>query len=133
MIPSPIVSTSPKDAHLFELFCGAIETALEYVRLAETGKTHIGNHDNWPQLLWHENGLPYITSASEGPKNYADAIQVLYSFLYALNTAEPAPDFSKEPKFLALIEYAKTQPRLREYFLAQLWWVSQYQSRFRVA
>jgi hypothetical protein len=111
------VSTSPKDAHLFELFCGAIEVGREYVRLAETGKTHIGNHDNWSELLWHENGLPYITYTSQGPKNYADAIQGFYSFLYALNTAEPAPDFSKEPKFLALIEYAKTQPRLREYFL----------------
>jgi hypothetical protein len=34
---------------------------LEYVRLAKTGKTHIGKHDNWPELEWHdENGLPWV-------------------------------------------------------------------------
>jgi hypothetical protein len=111
------VSTIPKDAHLFELFCGAIEVGLEYVRLAETGKTHIGNHDNWPELLWHENGLPYIINASQGPKNYADAIRGAYLFLVALDSGEIPRDFNKEPKFLALIEYAKVQPRLKTFFL----------------
>jgi len=113
------VPTSPKDPRLFELFCSAIDKALEYVRLAETGKTHIGTHQNWPELRWHDNGLPWITHTSfDAPKNYADAVQGLYSALNGLIPGgEPIPDFRKEPNFLALVAYAKTQPRLQKYFM----------------
>jgi len=111
-----IVSTSPKDPRLFKLFCGTIETALEYVRLAETRKTHMGKHDNWPELRWHEeSGLPWVTTSSQGPENYADAIVGLYSLLYAIGLGEKPLDFSKEKNLVALIEYVKTQPRLLNY------------------
>jgi hypothetical protein len=111
-----IVNTSPKDPRLFELFSGAIETALEYVHLAKTGKTHIGKHDNWPELRWHEeSGLPWVTSSSQGPENYADAVQGLYSALYAIGFHEEPLDFTKEKNFVALVEYVKTQPRLLNY------------------
>jgi len=109
------VRTSPKDPHFFELFCGAIETGLEYVRIAESGKTHIGKHDNWPELQWRDNGLPFIFNSSDGPKNYGDVIKGLYSVLYGLISGEAPPDFSKEPAFLALVEYAKRHPRLNKY------------------
>lgn len=109
------MSTHPKDAHLFDLFCGAVARGLEYVRLADSGRTYIGNHSHWPTLLWQDNGLPYIHNTSDGPKNYSDAIGSLHSFLYALGTDERPLDFSKEPEFLALVEYAQAEPRLRRY------------------
>jgi hypothetical protein len=107
---------TPRDPLLFELFCDAIRTGLEYVRLAETGKTRIGAHLNWPELRWHENGLPWITHRSfDTPKDYSNALNGLYSALYGLGSDEKAPDFKKEPAFIALTEYAKHQPRLRGY------------------
>jgi hypothetical protein len=111
------VSESPRDPRLFDLFCGAIEKALEYVRLADSGKTHIGTHRNFPELDWHENGLPWIKDSSDEPKNYGDAIQGFYSILFAVGSDEPALDFNKEQNFLALVEYAKTQPRLEKYLM----------------
>lgn len=106
------------DSHFFDLFCGAIETVLEYVRQAETGKTHVGTHKNWPELQKHEeNGLPWITARYPDPKNYGDAIGGLYSAMFALGTGEPPLDFSKEQSFLALVEYAKANPRLRQYLV----------------
>jgi hypothetical protein len=111
-----ILSTSPKDPRLFELFCGAIETALDYVRLAKTGKTHVGKHNNWPELRWHEgSGLPWVTTRLEGPENYGDAIGGIYSMLYAMGLKEEPLDFSKEQNFVALVEYSKSQPRLLSY------------------
>jgi len=93
-----------------------METALEYVRLAETGKTHIGKHDNWPEIRTHEeNGLPWVTTNSQGPRNYADAVGGLYSVLYAIGLGEPRLNFSEEQNFIALVEYAKTQPQLMSY------------------
>ncbi len=113
------MSTNPLDPRLFELFCGAIEKAVEYVRLAETGKTHVGPHLNWPELRWHDNGLPWITHTSfDTPRNYSDAVRGLYSALHGLTPGgEPPLDFGKELNFLALVAYAKTQPRLQEYFM----------------
>jgi hypothetical protein len=109
------VSTLPKDPRFFELFCRVIETGLRYVRLAESGKTYIGKHDNWPELQWRDNGLPFIFNRSDGPQNYGDVIRGLYSALYGLFSGEAPPDFSKEPTFLALVKYAKTNPRLKKY------------------
>lgn len=114
------MSLEPEDPHLFELFSDTVQTGLRYVALAETGKTRVGTHEKWPEIRWHKNGLPYVTSGtSEGPKNYGDAIDGLYSFLFGTllgPDAEKPPDFSKEATFLALIDYVKTQPRLRDYF-----------------
>ena len=108
------------DASFFELFCGAVGTALEYVRQAETGKTHIGTHGKWPELQKHEeNGLPWITTRYPEPKNYGDAIGGLYSVLFALGTGKPPLDFIKEQSFLALVEYAKANPRLRQYLFLE--------------
>ncbi len=115
---SALMNESPRDSHLFDLFCGAVETALEYVRLAKTGQTHIGKHDNWPELRWHEkSGLPWVTTSSESPENYADAISGIYGMLFGLGMGENEKplDFRKEEKFIALVEYAKTQPRLANY------------------
>ena len=112
------MSTSTKeiDSRFFELFCNAVGTALEYVRQAETGKTHIGVHENWPEIRYHEeSGLPWVTSTSEAPKNYGDAIQSLYSAFYSLGTDEPPLNFNKERTLIALVDYAKAQPRLRQY------------------
>src|SRR6266404_1582090 len=112
------MSESPRDSRLFELFCDAIETALEYVRLAKTGKTQIGKHNNWPELEWHdENGLPWVKTSSQGPENYGDAIGGLYSFLWAVGSEEKPLDFRKEQTFIALIDYAKSQSDLRNYLM----------------
>jgi hypothetical protein len=112
------VSTSAKeiDSRFFELFCNAVGTALEYVRHAETGRTHIGTHENWPEIHYHEeSGLPWVRSTGEAPNNYGDAIQGLYSTLYGLGTDESPLDFNKEQTLIALVDYAKAQPRLRQY------------------
>jgi hypothetical protein len=112
------VSTSTKeiDSRFFELFCDAFRTALEYVRQAETGKTHIGVHENWPEIHYHEkSGLPWVRSTGEAPKNYGDAIQGLYSALYGLATDEPPLNFDEEQTLIALVDYAKAQPRLQQY------------------
>lgn len=114
-IPNP--GSQVIDPQFFELFCGAIDTALQYVRHAKTGKTHIGYHDNWPELQYHEeNGLPWVSTSAQGPKDYGEALNGLYSALFAL-PGDPGLDFTKEPSFVALLQYAKTQPRLRQYFL----------------
>lgn len=106
------------DPRFFELFCGAFDTALQYVRQAETGKTHIGRHENWPEIAYHEeNGLPWVKSTGESPNNYGDAIQGLYSLLFTLGSDEPPLNFSKEQTFIALLDYAKAQPRLRQYLV----------------
>ncbi len=109
------MSTRPKDAHLFDFFCGAVAKGLEYIRLADSGRTYIGRHQHWPTLLWQDNGLPQIHNTSDGPKNYSDAIRGFYSSLYVLGTGKPPLDFSKEPAFLALVEYAQAEPHLRRY------------------
>jgi hypothetical protein len=114
------VSAQPRDPRLFELFSAAVQKALEYVRLAETGKTHIGSHDNWPEISWHENGLPYVTKKiSDNPKNYSDAISGIYSSLYGiLGVAdEPILEFSKEPEFLNLANYMNQHTRLQALLL----------------
>lgn len=104
------------DSRFFDLFCDAIDRALEYVRLAETGKTHIGNYQNWPELRYHEeNGLPWVSSSYYGPKNYADALNGLYSSLAVIGLREPSLDFAKERSFALLVDYARTQPRLSQY------------------
>jgi hypothetical protein len=106
------------DPRFFDLFCGAFDTALQYVRQAETGKTHIGTHENWPEIEYHEeNGLPWVKSTGESPKNYGDAIQSVYSFLFALGSENPPLDFRKEKTFSALGDYVKAQPRLMRYLL----------------
>jgi hypothetical protein len=109
------VSKIPQDPRLFELFCGAIETGLEYVRRAETGTTYIGSHNNWPELMWHDNGLPYISNTSDGPKDYGDAIRDQFFSLHGFGSDEPFPEYRKEQNFLALVEYTKSQQRLNEY------------------
>jgi len=112
------VSNSPRDPRLFDLFAGAIGRGLKYVRLAETGKTYIRKYDNWPELKWHDNGLPWITTKSfDAPKDYSEAIRGIYSLLSALGTGEPPLDFTKEPEFLALLEYARTHSRLTRYLI----------------
>jgi len=115
------VSTQPRDVRLFDLFGTALQVGLDYVRLADTGKTHIGTHTNWPELKWHDNGLPYLTSGiSDGPKDYSEAIRgSLYSLIYGMSTGQKALDFRRETGFIALVEYAKTQPRLREYLMLE--------------
>ena len=107
------------DASFFDLFCEAVGTALEYVRQADAGKTYIGTHKNWPELQRHEeNGLPWITTHYPERKDYSDAIGGLYSALSAIGTtSEPPLDFSKEQSFLALVKYAKANPRLRQYLI----------------
>jgi hypothetical protein len=112
------VSLEPDDPRLFELFSDAVQTGLRYVALAETGKTRVGTHEKWPEIRWHENGLPHVTSGtSESPKNYADAINGLYSYFFGVLSGldgETPLDFGKEAAFLALVDYAKTQPRLKD-------------------
>lgn len=115
MITSAIVSKVPEDPRLFELFCRAVDKGLEYVRLAESGKIYIANHSDWPELLFRENGLPYVYS-TDGPRNYGDAIRDHPVSMYGLGAGDPVPEYRKEEKFLALVEYTKSQPRLSEYF-----------------
>jgi len=106
------------DSRFFELFCGAIDEALEYVRQAGTGKTHIGNHENWPELRYHEeSGLPWVCTSAQGPENYGDAISGIYPALFALGTGRPSLDFGKDRSFMALGDYAKAQPRLQQYLV----------------
>lgn len=114
------MSTIPRDPRLFDLFSGAIKTGLKYVSLAETGKTHIGTHTHWPEIRWHENGLPWITDrGSQGPKNYSDAILGIYSGLYGFGPlGQPPLDFLNEPEFLALVDYVNTNPHLSDFLLS---------------
>lgn len=112
----------PIDPRLFELFCGALETALEYVRQAKNGKTRIGKHENWPELDHHkENGLPWVTTSSQGPEDYSEAISGIYSALWGLGFAsdEERLDYAKENSFVALVDYAKAQPRLSQYLVLE--------------
>lgn len=110
----------PIDPRLFDLFCGALETALWYVREAKTGKTHIGKHEHWPELQYHEqSGLPYVTTTSMGPEDYSDTISGIYSALYGMFSGEEQLDYSKEKSFVALVDYVKGQPRLSQYFVLE--------------
>jgi hypothetical protein len=115
------VSPQPKDPILFELFSDAVQKGLEYVRTADKRRIHIGTHSNWPELRWHDNGLPWVTSTSDGPKDYSDAVVGGFSFLSAMLTGsdEPPSRFDNEPEFLALVDYVKVQPRLRTFFLLE--------------
>jgi hypothetical protein len=106
------------DSRSFDLFCGAFDTGLQYVRRAEAGKSYIGTHENWPEIEYHENnGLPYVKSTGESPKDYGGAIQFSFSAIFGLRDDEPPLDFRKEPTFISLIDYAKTEPRLKQYLL----------------
>ena len=105
------MNPNPKDPQLFELFCGAIECALGYVRLAET-KNYIGSYDNWPELKPPYNGMPHISRFGTGPRNYAGVINELFG----MRAGESAANWLKEPQLIALVEYAKVHPRLKEYF-----------------
>lgn len=112
------MSTTPKDPRLFELFTGAIQTGLRYVSLAETGKTHIGKHTPWPEITWHDNGLPWVSSkGSEGPNKYSDAILSVYASLYGITPEPGGPPlrFETEPEFVALVEYVKNHPHLHDF------------------
>ena len=106
------MSTTPTDQRLFELFCDVVEAGLKYVRLADSGRIFIGTHDGWPKLMRGEDGLPYVTYGSEGPRNYGDVVWTWSSRMFGLGSEDPAPEFEKEPSFIALVEYAKSQPRL---------------------
>jgi hypothetical protein len=100
------------------LFCGAVETGLWYVHQAKTGKTYIGKRKNWPELEYHEeNGLPRVTTISDGPEDYSSTISGGYSALWGMLSGEEPLDYAKEKSFLALREYAKEQLRLDQYFV----------------
>ena len=110
------MNTTPRDSELFDLFCSAIKTGLEYVDLAKKGKRYIGTHNNWPELQRHDNGLPWITHKTyDTPKNYADVVSGFHTILLAIGGEKP-PEFIKEPSFLALAKYAQSNSRLREFF-----------------
>jgi hypothetical protein len=110
----------PIDPRLFELFCGALETALWYVRQAKTGKTHIGKHEHWPELQYHEkSGMPYVTTTSTGPEDYSETISGIYSTLYGMFSGEERLDYVKEKSFVALVGYAIAQPRLSQYLILE--------------
>jgi hypothetical protein len=113
------VSAQPKDTVLFDLFSDAIQKGLEYVRTAGNRRIHIGTHSNWPELRWHDNGLPWVTGSSDGPKDYSDAVVGGFSLLSAMLTGsdEPVPRFDNEPEFFALADYVQMQPRLRGFLL----------------
>jgi len=116
MSTGSIALDHPIDQKLFGLVCRAMVTALNYVREAGSGKTHVGDHANWPELRYHDNsGLPWVANYPVGPKNYGDAISGTYSLLSAPLGNEPALDFRKEANFVELAAYAKTHPRVREY------------------
>jgi len=115
-----VVRTNARDPRFFELFSAAVRTGLKYVALAETGKTHIGTHTPWPELTLQDNGLPYVSNKTyDCPKKYSDAIDGMWSALFTaiVGSDEQALDFSKEPEFLALTEYVKTNSRLSTYFI----------------
>jgi hypothetical protein len=113
------MSRDPKDPHLFELLSHTIKTALDYVHLADTGRTHIGTHSNWPELSWYDSGLPNITTISDGPKDYSEVVRPsFHAMFYALAAkSEQIPKFSKESSFVALLEYVETDPRLNTYLM----------------
>jgi hypothetical protein len=126
------VNASPTDPQLFSLLIGAVRTGLEFVRLADTGKTWTRTHDNWPDLRWHDNGLPYVTY-SDGPRDYSQAVShSSYAMIRAIgrDSQEEPPDFAKTPEFLALLGYAQMQPRLRDHLLRKNgndYWVTRLQ------
>jgi hypothetical protein len=106
------------DSRFFDLFCGAFDTGLQYVRRAEAGKAYIRTHENWPEIEYHENnGLPNVKSTGKSPKDYGGAIQFSFSSILRLIDDEQPPDFRKEPTFISLVDYAKTEPRLKQYLL----------------
>jgi hypothetical protein len=106
------------DSRFFDLFCRAFDSGLQYVRRAEAGNYYIGTHENWPEIEYHENnGLPYVKSTGKPPKDYGGAIQFSFSSIFGLRDDEPPRDFRKEPTFISLVDYAKTEPRLKQYLL----------------
>lgn len=121
VIGSANVSDAPRDAQLFELFCRAVETALKYVRIAKAGRSRIKRYWPWPYLHPLENGLTCldyslidVEAGNDGPEDYASVIQDSFPIPFAVGSAQQPQGFSEEPSFLALAEYARMNPRLRE-------------------
>jgi Apea-like HEPN len=105
----------PIDPQFFELFSEAVNTALKYARLSEQGKTYIASHRSF-DLLYHENGLPWITSSEfGGPKDYSSVINS--GLLSSMIGGEQPPIFSEEQAFLALVKYARINSRLSSYLV----------------
>ena len=57
----------PLDHGLFALFGAAIETGLQYVRQRREENGYIAEHRDWPELKWHDNGLPWMTEQYRVP------------------------------------------------------------------
>ena len=88
-----VVRMGPVEKDLFALFAGAIATGLEHVqrRLGERG--YIRKRSDWPELRWHENGLPWITEQYEGPIDYSDALK---PSMHLWGKAATEPRFTQE-------------------------------------
>ena len=102
----------PLDHGLFALFGAAIETGLQYVRQRREENGYIAEHRDWPELKWHDNGLPWMTEQYRGPIDYADA---LTPPIFPLESASFRPQFEQEGSFVSLVEYARAHPQISEH------------------
>jgi hypothetical protein len=115
MLVSRAMSESVSNTDLFAFFAQAVKRGVEYVRLAKSGRTYFGKHANWPHLLQHDNGLPYISHLGEGPPDYGEVIQSHAGFWGSFLGDEKPLDFKRESCFLRLHKYAKEHNRLSSF------------------
>ena len=105
----------PIDEKLFALFSDAIRVALDYVQRRKDSGGYIGTRHDWPTLTWHENGMPWLGNALNGPVDYADALRPPIAFgTGAMDTK----NFDSEPSSSALIDYAASHGRISKHFMA---------------
>lgn len=104
----------PRDATLFAAFAEAVGKALDYVRRRQLRSQEIGTHREWPELRWHENGMPWFATEFNAPKDYANAIGPGFR-LFGSSAGEDEPEFSKEAAFRRLLECMRANPRTAEY------------------
>lgn len=96
---------------MFELVAAAVDDGLAQVRIAQEQKRYIGPYYSWPRLSYRDNGMPQLFVANfGGPTDYKSIFQPLVG---------PVINYREIPSFQALIDYGRSQPRIREHYSVQ--------------
>lgn len=98
----------PADMQFFELVKEAVKDGIEFVRNLEDQGVYIGKYVDWPQLSYHETGLPYFSrDRFSGPVDYTNAFGIWN---------DPKIREEEIPSFQAVLAYARSNSRLISYF-----------------
>jgi hypothetical protein len=110
----------PRDQKLFALSSAVVKDGLAFIDRLLAAKRNIKPYDNWPSIRWSQ-GMPEFTFDCDAPIDYTDAVNPIWTWLFAETGRESDIDrpfdFDKHEAYRELKQYIRSEPRLASQLL----------------